>query len=48
MTFECAGGGKLSELVTDHILSNINGNKLIAVVNCDGVADEVRRDHTCA
>ena len=45
MTFECAGGGKLSELVADHLLSNVNRNKLVSIMNGDSVADKVRGDH---
>ena len=38
---------KLTELVTYHILSNINRNKLVSVMNSDGVAYEVWGDHAC-
>ena len=48
MTFECAGRGELSELVTYHLLSNVNRNKLVSIMNGDGVADEVRGDHAGA
>ena len=48
MAFECTCRCKLTELVTNHVLSNINRNKLIAVMNCDGVAYEIRRDHAGA
>ena len=45
MASESSGGCKLAELVADHVLSYINRNKLIAVMNCNGVANEVRGDH---
>ena len=45
MTFECAGRGELSELVPDHLLRNVNRDKLVSVMDGDRVADEVRGDH---
>ena len=33
MTTEGAGGSELAELVTYHVLGNIDGNKLVAIVN---------------
>ena len=44
MTLEGTGGCKLAELVTDHILSDVNRNVLLAVVNGDGVTHEIRED----
>ena len=40
--------GELTQLVTHHVLSHVNGNKLITVMNCDRVADKVRGDHAGA
>ena len=47
MASECSGRRELPEFVSDHVFSDINRNKLISVMNCDGVTDEIRRDHTC-
>ena len=35
-------------LVADHLLSNVNRNKLVSIMNGDCVADEVRGDHAGA
>ena len=40
--------GEFAEFVTYHLLSNVNRDKLVSVMNCDCMADEVRRDHTGA
>lgn len=48
MASESSCWRKLTELVTYHILSNINRNKLVSIMNCDGVAYEVRRNHARA
>ena len=42
---ELAGGGKLSELVAYHVFGNVNGDELVSVVHCYGVAYEIRADH---
>ena len=47
MTTEIARGGELAELVTHHVLSDVNGNELVSVVDSDRLTYEVRRDHTC-
>ena len=44
MAAEGAGGGELTQLVADHILLDIDGHVLAAVVNGDGVADEGGED----
>ena len=48
MTLECAGRGKLTQLVAYHVLSDINRNELVSVMNCDRMAYEVRRNHAGA
>ena len=41
VTAECAGRGKFTQLVADHILGDIDRHMLAAVVDGDGVADKV-------
>ena len=43
---ESTGGRELAEFVSDHVLRNVNGDELVAVVNCDSVTYKVRGDHT--
>lgn len=45
MAAEDAGRSELTEFVADHIFRDIDGDKLITVVNGDGLADEIRGDH---
>lgn len=45
MAAEYTGGSKFAEFVTDHIFGNIDGDELVAIVNGDGKAYEVRGDH---
>ena len=42
---ELTGQRKLSELVADHIFRNEYGDEVAAVVNQEGVADKIRRNH---
>ena len=42
MTAECTRRSKFSKLVPYHILGDINGNKLVTIVNCDSMTYEVR------
>ena len=42
MSSECTCRSELSQFVTYHLLGYINRNKLISVMNCDCMADEVR------
>src|SRR5690242_11566843 len=42
VAFEGARGRKLAELVANHVLGHIHRDKLAAIVNRNGVADEVR------
>ena len=48
MALEGTGGSELTQLVTDHILSHINGDVLLTIVNCDRVTDEFREYGRCA
>ena len=41
---EGSGGNELTQLVTNHVLGDIDGNMLAAVVNGDGVTDEGGED----
>src|SRR5208283_1731333 len=45
---EDPGGGELAELVADHVLRDVHGDEQLAVVDVEGVADEVRRDGRAA
>ena len=40
MASKCSGGRELTQLVADHVLGDIDGHVLPAVVHGDGVADE--------
>lgn len=40
VTTERSGGNELTQLMTDHVLSHIDGNVLAAVMDCDGVTYE--------
>lgn len=44
MPLEGASGCKLSELVTDHILSDVDGQEAATVVHIEVKADEVGSD----
>ena len=41
MAAEGACGGELAQLVADHILSDVDGDELVAVVHCECVAYEI-------
>ena len=40
MAFKCSGGSKLTELVSDHIFSNVHGDVFASVMNGKSVSDE--------
>ncbi|MNJ61071.1 hypothetical protein D3C77_568420 [compost metagenome] len=44
MTLERTGQCELAQLVTDHVLVDINGNVLLAVVHSDRQTDELGQD----
>src|SRR3990172_6820163 len=44
VTAEGAGGGELAQLVADHLLADVDGHVLTAVVDGDGVPDELRQN----
>ena len=48
MAFEGTRRSEFPELVTDHVLRDVDRNKLGAVVDGDRVADEVRGNHAGA
>ncbi len=48
MASESSCWRKLTELVADHVLSNVNRNKLVSIMNCDGMTYKVRGNHACA
>jgi hypothetical protein len=48
MFLEGAGRGKFPELVADHVFRDENGVENLAVVDHEGVADEVGRDEGAA
>src|SRR5271165_2848420 len=45
---EDARRGELAELVADHVLRDVHGDEQLAVVDVEGVADEIRRDRRAA
>ena len=45
MTAESAGKSKFAKLMTYHVFSDIDRNKLVAVMHGESVADEIGRDH---
>ena len=45
---ECAGGGKFAKLMSYHVLSDIDGNKLVAIVYCESVANKLGGYHRSA
>jgi hypothetical protein len=42
---EQTGQRELAETMANHVFSHIDGDEVFAVVNEEGVADEVRSDH---
>ena len=48
MTLIGTGGSELTELVTDHVLSNENRNVLTTVMNGKGVPDKIGNDRRSA
>ncbi len=44
MATEGAGGCKLTQLVTDHILGDVYGNMTASVVDSDGVTNKSREN----
>ena len=45
MAAETACKRELTKLVADHILSNVNRDKFVSVMNCNSVSYKIRRDH---
>ena len=48
MTSEDSGRGELAQLVANHVLGHIHRDELVAIVNGDGLSDEIRRNHRCS
>ena len=45
MLLKHARGRKFTELMTDHVLGNENGNKYLSVMHQKRVANKIRRHH---
>ena len=45
MATELTRRSKFSELVSNHVFSNINRNKFVSIVNCNSMTYEIRRYH---
>ena len=45
MTAEDAGGSELAKLVTHHVLGDVHGDELVAVVDGNGLTHKVGRYH---
>ena len=45
MATKTTGWCEFAQLMSDHILCNINRNKFITVMNCNGMSYEIRRNH---
>ena len=43
MRFEDTGGRELSQFVSHHVFSDIDGNKALAIMNAERVPDEIGR-----
>lgn len=48
VTLEHTSGGELTETVAYHVFRGIDTDKVLAVMNEEGVADKVGRDHGTA
>ena len=48
MATEVAGRGEFAETVTYHVLSDVNRNEFVAVVDSEGEPDEFGGDHRSA
>ena len=48
MAEECAGRREFTELVTDHFFGHLHGNMLLAVIDAEQQADELRQDRRAA
>ena len=45
MTTESTSWCKFTQLMTNHVFSNVNRNKFVSVVNCNCMPYEIRRNH---
>ena len=48
VTAECAGGGKFAKFMSYHVFSYIDGDKLVAIVYCESVANKLGGYHRSA
>ena len=48
MGLENAGRGELAQLVADHVLGHVDGDEYLAVMDVEGVADEIGSDRRAA
>ena len=48
VTTEGACQGELAQLVTDHVLGDVDGDELVTIVNSEGVSNEIGRNHRSA
>ena len=45
MTAKSASESKLTELMTNHVLSNVNRDKFVTVMDCNSVPHEIGGNH---
>lgn len=45
VALEDTGQGELAEAVTNHVFRGIDAHEILAVVDEEGMADEIRSDH---
>lgn len=45
MALEDTGQSEFTETVTNHVFRGINAHEILAIMNEEGVSDEIRRDH---
>ena len=45
VTTEGAGRGELAQLVTYHVLGDVNRNEFITIVHCESMADKLGGNH---
>ena len=48
MTSEDTGRSELAQLVAHHVLSHVDRDELVAIVDGDRLTDEIRRNHGCS
>ena len=48
MTSEDSSRSELAQLVAHHILSHVDWDELVAIVDGNRLTDEIRRNHGCS